>query len=146
MEPRLSLVTLGVANITRARSFYQAMGFVASNPTNESVTFFPAGGVVLALFGRRDLAEDATVADSASGFSGVALAHNVRSDAEVEQVLAEAAAAGGRIVKPAKRAFWGGYSGYFADHDGHLWEVAHNPGFPLDAEGRVQLPSAKPAT
>jgi uncharacterized protein len=146
MEPRLSLVTLGVANITRARSFYQAMGFVASNPTNESVTFFPAGGVVLALFGRRDLAEDATVADGASGFSGVALAHNVRSDAEVEQVLAEAAAAGGRIVKPAKRAFWGGYSGYFADPDGHLWEVAHNPGFPLDAEGRVQLPSAKPAT
>ena len=80
------------------------------------------------------------------GFSGVALAHNVRSEAEVEQVLAEAAAAGGRIVKPAKRAFWGGYSGYFADPDGHLWKVAHNPGLPLDSEGRVQLPPAKPAT
>jgi catechol 2,3-dioxygenase-like lactoylglutathione lyase family enzyme len=146
MEPRLSLVTLGVANIARARKFYEAMGFVASNPFNESVTFFPAGGVVLALFGRGALADDATVADSATGFSGIALAHNVRTEAEVEQVLAEAAAAGGRIVKPAKRAFWGGYSGYFADPDGHLWEVAHNPDFPLDAEGRLQLPSADPGT
>jgi catechol 2,3-dioxygenase-like lactoylglutathione lyase family enzyme len=145
MEPRLSLITLGVANIARARGFYQKMGFVASNPSNDSVTFFPAGGVVLALFGRSALAEDATVADSAPAFSGLALAHNVRSEAEVEQVLAEAAAAGGRIVKSAKRAFWGGYSGYFADPDGHLWEVAHNPGFVLDAEGRVQLPSAKSA-
>jgi catechol 2,3-dioxygenase-like lactoylglutathione lyase family enzyme len=146
MEPRLTLVTLGVTDVGRARRFYEAMGFVASGPSGESVAFFAAGGVVLALFGRRDLAEDATVADSALGFSGVALAHNVRSEAEVEQVLAEAAAAGGRIVKSAKRAFWGGYSGYFADPDGHLWEVAHNPGFPLDAEGRVQLPPAKPAT
>jgi uncharacterized glyoxalase superfamily protein PhnB len=101
---------------------------------------------VLALFGRQSLAEDATIADSVPGFSGVALAHNVRSEAEVEQVLTEAAAAGGRIVKAAKRAFWGGYSGYFADPDGHLWEVAHNPEFPLDAEGRLQLPSAKPST
>jgi catechol 2,3-dioxygenase-like lactoylglutathione lyase family enzyme len=143
MEPRLSLVTVGVANIARARRFYEAMGFVASNPSNESVTFFPAGGVVLALFGRDALAEDATVTGGAPGFSGVSLAHNVRSQAEVEQVLAEAAAAGGRVVKAAKRAFWGGYSGYFADPDGHLWEVAHNPGFPLDAEGRVQLPSAR---
>src|SRR5262245_44218767 len=105
MEPRLSLVTLGVTSIPRARKFYEAMGFIASNPTNESVTFFPAGGVVLALFGRRALAEDATMVDSPPGFPGVALAHNVRSEAEVEQVLAEAAAAGGRIVKPAKRAF-----------------------------------------
>jgi uncharacterized glyoxalase superfamily protein PhnB len=86
------------------------------------------------------------VNDSGVGFSGVALAHNVRSEAEVEAVLAEAAAAGGRVVKPAKRAFWGGYSGYFADPDGHLWEVAHNPGFPLDAEGRIQLPAAKSGT
>jgi catechol 2,3-dioxygenase-like lactoylglutathione lyase family enzyme len=146
MEPRLTLVTLGVTDVGRARKFYETMGFVASGPSSESVAFFSAGGVVLALFGRRDLAEDATVADSASGFSGVALAHNVRSEAEVEQVLTEAVAAGGRIVKSAKRAFWGGYSGYFADPDGHLWEVAHNPGFPLDAEGRVQLPPAKPAT
>ena len=81
--------------------------------------------------------------DIRGGFSGVALAHNVRSEAEVEAVLAEAAAAGGRVIKPAQRAFWGGYSGYFSDPDGHLWEVAHNPGFPLDAEGRIQLPPRK---
>src|SRR5436190_23830584 len=98
MEPRLSLITLGVSDIPRARGFYQAMGFVASNPGNDSVTFFPAGGVVLALFGRGDLANDATLPDSTpSGFSGIALAHNVWSEAEVVQVLAEAAAAGGRI-------------------------------------------------
>jgi catechol 2,3-dioxygenase-like lactoylglutathione lyase family enzyme len=146
MEPRLSLLTLGVTDVARARAFCQAMGFVVSGPSNDSVAFFAAGGVVLALFGRRDLAEDATVADSAPGFSGVALAHNARSEAEVGQVLAEAAAAGGRIVKSAKRAFWGGYSGYFADPDGHLWEVAYNPGFPLDAEGRIVLPPAASTT
>jgi catechol 2,3-dioxygenase-like lactoylglutathione lyase family enzyme len=143
VQPRLSLMTLGVADIARARTFYEAMGFVAAGPSGESVTFFPAGGVVLALFGRKSLADDATVADSAPGFSGVALAHNVRNEAEVEAVLADAA--GGRIVKPAKKAFWGGYSGYFADPDGHLWEVAYNPGFPFDSEGRIELPSADPA-
>jgi predicted lactoylglutathione lyase len=146
MEPRLSLVTLGVKDVAGARRFYEALGFVASGPSNDGVAFFPAGGVVLALFGRGALAKDATVPDSAPGFSGVALAHNVRSEAEVEQVLAQAAAAGGRIVKPAQRVFWGGYCGYFADADGHLWEVAHNPGFPLDQEGRIQLPQAKSAT
>ena len=145
MEPRLTLVTLGVEDVGRARAFYERMGFVATGPSDGSVAFFPAGGVVLALFGRKALAEDATVEDGRAGFSGVALAHNVRSEAEVEAVLAEAAAAGGRVVKPAQRAFWGGYSGYFADPDGHLWEVAHNPGFPLDAEGRIQLPAPKSA-
>ena len=143
MEPRLTLVTLGVADVAHASAFYQRMGFVAAGPGDDSVAFFPAGGVVLALFPRKALAEDATVSDSRAGFSGVALAHNVRSEAEVEAVLAQAAAAGGRVVKPAKRAFWGGYSGYFADPDGHLWEVAHNPGFPLDADGRIQLPTPK---
>ena len=146
MEPRLTLVTLGVESVPRARDFYRRMGFVARGPSNDSVAFLPAGGVVLALFGRKALAEDAGVNDSRAGFSGVALAHNVRSEAEVEAVLAEAAAAGGRVVKPAKRAFWGGYSGYFSDPDGHLWEVAHNPGFPLDADGRIQLPPAKSGT
>jgi catechol 2,3-dioxygenase-like lactoylglutathione lyase family enzyme len=143
MEPRLTLVTLGVESVPRAREFYRRMGFVARGPSDDSVAFFPAGGVVLALFGRKALAEDVTVKDSRAGFSGVALAHNVRSEAEVEAVLAEAAAAGGRVVKPAQRAFWGGYSGYFSDPDGHLWEVAHNPDFPLDAEGRIELPAPK---
>jgi catechol 2,3-dioxygenase-like lactoylglutathione lyase family enzyme len=142
MQPRLTLLTLGVEDVPRARRFYERMGFVAAGPSGGgSVAFFPAGGVVLALFGRKALAEDAKVSDSRPGFSGMALAHNVRSEAEVEAVLAEAAEAGGRIVKPAQRAFWGGYSGYFADPDGHLWEVAHNPGFPLDAEGRIELPT-----
>ena len=145
MEPRLSLVTLGVADVARARRFYEAMGFVASGASTDDVTFFSAGGAVLALWGRKALAEDAAVPDSAPGFSGVALAHNVASEGEVQAVLTEAVAAGGRIVKPAQRAFWGGLTGYFADPDGHLWEVAHNPGFALDAEGRIQLPPPRPA-
>ena len=139
MEPRLSLITLGVADIARARRFYEALGFMAGRASQESVTFFPAGGVVLALFGRGALAEDAAVADSATGFSGIALAHNARSEADVDQALAEAVAAGAKLIKPAGKTFWGGYSGYFADPDGHLWEVAHNPYFTLDAEGRVVL-------
>jgi predicted lactoylglutathione lyase len=140
MEPRLSFVTLGVADIARARVFYEKLGFKASSASNENVTFFDANGVVLALFGRAALAEDACVPDSKPGFSGVALAHNVGTEQEVESVLAEVQAAGGRIVKPAQRVFWGGYCGYFSDPDGHLWEVAHNPFFPLDEEGRVTLP------
>ena len=140
MEPRLSLVTLGVADMTRARSFYEALGFVASTDSQPSVTFLSAGGVVLGLFGRQALAGDAGVADSPPGFAGIALAHNCRSEADVEKVLAEAVAAGGRLVKPAQKVFWGGYSGYFADPDGHLWEVAYNPFWRLDAAGRVQLP------
>jgi catechol 2,3-dioxygenase-like lactoylglutathione lyase family enzyme len=143
MEPRLTLITLGVGDAGRARAFYEKLGFVASSAGDADVAFFPAGGLVLALFKRASLAADATVEDSAPGFSGVVLAHNVRSEAEVGTVLAQAAAAGGRVVKPAQRAFWGGTSGYFADPDGHLWEVAHNPGFPLDREGRIQLPPPK---
>jgi catechol 2,3-dioxygenase-like lactoylglutathione lyase family enzyme len=140
MEPRLTLVTLGVADVARSRSFYEALGFKASAASQESVAFLDAGGVVLALFRRAALAEDATVPDSAPGFSGIALAHNTRSEAEVDRVLREAVAAGGRLTKPGQKVFWGGYSGYFADPDGHLWEVAYNPAWPLDAEGRPQLP------
>lgn len=140
MEPCLSFVTLGVADVARARAFYERLGFSASQASNEAVTFFNAGGVVLALFGRQALADDANVPNAPPGFSGVALAHNVHSEADVDAVLAEAVNAGGRIVKPAQRASWGGWMGYFADPDGHLWEVAHNPFFPLDAHGIVQLP------
>jgi catechol 2,3-dioxygenase-like lactoylglutathione lyase family enzyme len=140
MEPRLTLVTLGVADVARSRRFYEALGFRASAASQESVTFFDAGGVVLALYGRAALAEDAQVADSEPGFSGVTLAHNTRSEAEVDQVLREAVAAGGRLKKPGQKVFWGGYAGYFADPDGHLWEVAFNPFSPLDAQGRIQLP------
>jgi len=143
VQPRLTLVTLGVADLPRSRKFYEALGFVASGASTADVAFFPAGGTVLALWGRKALADDAKIADGAPGFSGVALAHNVRTEAEVASVLGEAVAAGGRLVKSAQKTFWGGTAGYFADPDGHLWEVAHNPGFPLDDEGRVRLPPAK---
>jgi uncharacterized protein len=139
MEPRLSLVTLGVGDVSRWRVFYEALGFKAGRASEESVTFFPAGGVVLALFGRSALAEDATVADSKPGFSGVALAHNARSERDVDKALKEAVAAGAKLIKPAGKTFWAGYAGYFADPDGHLWEVGHNPYFGFDAEGRIVL-------
>ena len=144
MEPRLSFVTLGVADVAAARAFYERLGFKASSASQESVAFFDAGGVVLALFGRAALAEDAHVDDNKPGFSGIALAHNVNAPEDVDRVLAEAVAAGARLLKSGQKAFWGGYSGYFADPDGHLWEVAHNPFMPLDAEGRVTLPKAAP--
>jgi catechol 2,3-dioxygenase-like lactoylglutathione lyase family enzyme len=140
VEPRLSFVTLGVSDIARSRAFYEKLGFKPSSASNESVTFFDAGGVVLALFGRAALAEDAKVSDTAPGFSGVAIAHNVRSEIEVAEVLAEAEAAGATITRPSGRAFWGGRTGYFKDPDGHLWEVAYNPFFPFDEAGRVVLP------
>ena len=140
MRPRLTLVTLGVADMARARAFYEKLGFRASGASNESVTFFQAGGVALGLFGRAALAEDALIAGSSPGFSGVSLAHNCHSEREVDDVLAEAVAAGASLLKPAQKVFWGGYSGYFADPDGHVWEVAHNPFFPLDVDGRMQLP------
>ena len=139
MEPRLTLITLGVADVARARRFYEALGFKAARASEESVAFLPAGGVVLALWGRAALAQDATVADSGPGFSGIALAHNARSETEVDKAIAEAMAAGAKLIKPAGKTFWGGYAGYFADPDGHLWEVAYNPYFRLDEAGRVAL-------
>jgi uncharacterized protein len=141
MQPRVSFVTLGVADVEASRAFYERLGFKASSASQEgAVTFFDAGGVVLALFGRHALAEDAHVANSAPGFSGVALAHNVPSEAGVDAVLADAVSKGAKLLKPGQKAFWGGYSGYFADPDGHIWEVAYNPFMPLDSNGRVTLP------
>ena len=125
------------------RKFYQAMGFVASGP-GEGVTFFQAGGSILALFGAKELAADAHLpagaADGKRGFSRVSLAHNVRSEKAVDAVIAEAVKAGGKMLKPGQKVFWGGYSGYFADPEGNLWEVAHNPFFPLDQNGNITLP------
>lgn len=141
MEPRISLITLGVVDMTRARAFYEALGFVASSTSTADVTFFPAGGAVLGLFGWDPLAQDAGVHPSGDGFRGVTVAHNVRAKDDVAIVLSAAEAAGGRIVKPAQDVFWGGHHGYFADPDGHLWEVAWNPFFPLAADGTVVLPA-----
>jgi len=140
MEPRVSFVTLGVADVARARAFYETLGFRASSASNASVTFFDGGGLVLALFGRAALADDARVPDSKAGFSGVALAHNVAAKEDVAATLEEAEAAGARILKPAQDVFWGGHAGYFADPDGHLWEVAWNPFMPLDENGVPRLP------
>lgn len=140
MEPRITLITLGVADIARSRGFYERLGFKASSDSNADVTFLSAGGVALALFGRAALAADAAVENTPVGFSGVALAHNVRSPADVDAAMAHAKAEGAIIKKPAAATFWGGYAGYFADPDGHLWEVAHNPFWPLDEDGRVVLP------
>lgn len=141
MTPRVNLITLGVTDMARSRTFYAALGFSVSSASNENVTFFDANGIVLGLFGHDDLAEDAHVKpDKIPEFRGVSLAWNMASEAEVDAALAHAAAIGARIMKTAEKVFWGGYSGYFADPDGYLWEVAHNPFFPLDAEGRIRLP------
>ena len=139
MEPRLSFVTLGVADVAASRNFYEALGFRASSASQPGVTFFEAGGVVLAVFGREALAEDAGVAVGKPGVSGVALAHNVRTEADVDSVLAEAVAAGAKLLKPGKKAFWGGYSGYFADPDGHAWDVVTAPGIEVGDDRRVHL-------
>lgn len=142
MRANLGLVTLGVSDLPRAVRFYQdGLGLPVANDWKEQgVAFVSCHGVVLALWPRGELAEDAKVAPEGSGFRGIALAHNARDRAEVDAVLAEAARAGARVTKPAAETFWGGYSGYFEDPDGHLWEVAHNPFWTLDAEGRVHLP------
>ncbi|RRQ24144.1 VOC family protein [Guyparkeria sp. SCN-R1] len=140
MEQRLSVITLGVADLTRSRAFYeQGLGWTVGSAA-EQVVFFQLNGIVLALYPREALAADAGVPSSqGSGFAGIALAHNVRRREEVDTVLATAERAGGRIAKPAQATFWGGYSGYFADPDGHLWEVAQNPFWELDAAGNVSL-------
>ena len=145
MEQRLSLVTLGVADLERARRFYEdGLGWRRGNAHAE-VVFFQIGGAVLALWSRHELAADARLPDAGSGFGGIALAYNTRTREEVDRVLAEAEAAGGTILKPAQDTFWGGYAGYFADPDGHPWEVAWNPGWTLLEDGSVRLaPRAAP--
>jgi catechol 2,3-dioxygenase-like lactoylglutathione lyase family enzyme len=141
MRPRITFVTLGVFDMAASRAFYEKLGFVASGASTPDVTFFDANGLVFALFGHADLAEDAGIsAGKKPDFRGVSLAWNAASVEEADRIMAHAAACGARIVKPCRKVFWGGYSGYFADPDGHLWEVAHNPFFPFDAAGRIQLP------
>jgi catechol 2,3-dioxygenase-like lactoylglutathione lyase family enzyme len=143
MEQRLSLVTLGVTDLARSRRFYEAgLGWRPSSASTGEVAFYQLGGIGLALWSRTALAEDAGLPEPGppDGFAGVALAHNVRTRDEVEALLARAVAAGGRLLRPAQDASWGGRTGYFADPDGHLWEVAWNPAFPLDEAGSLALP------
>jgi uncharacterized protein len=138
MEQRVSLVTLGVTDLMRSRAFYEALGWKTGASPEDDVVFFQAGGMILALWGRDELAEDSAVEDG-GGWGGMALAYNTRSPEEVDAVLAEAEAAGARIGKPGTETFWGGYSGVFIDPDGHPWEVAHNPHWTLRGDGSVEL-------
>lgn len=141
VTPRINLVTLGVADVAASRAFYERLGFVASPASNDHVAFFDANGVVLALFGHEALAEDAHAPSSGKpGFRGVSLAWNAADEAEVDLIMAHALACGAVRAKAPEKVFWGGYSGYFSDPDGHLWEVASNPFFPLTEEGRIRLP------
>ncbi|CAM5346606.1 catechol 2,3-dioxygenase-like lactoylglutathione lyase family enzyme [Aquamicrobium terrae] len=138
MDPRISIVTIAVDDLDRAAAFYEAMG-LTRHRIKDGVAFFQMGGAILSLFPRESAEADSGIRFGEAP-SRVYLAYNTRSDDEVDAVLAAAEHAGGRIVKPAGRAFWGGWYGYFADTEGNLWEVAHNPDFPIDAEGRISLP------
>ncbi|HZQ34698.1 MAG TPA: VOC family protein [Dehalococcoidia bacterium] len=140
MEPRISIVTLGVADLQRSIRFYErGLGWTRSAAGSDRIAFFPMHGAVLALYPRHLLAEDANLVNGA-GFGGITLAHNVGSKAAVDAILTEAVAAGATLIKLPRAAEWGGYSGYFADPDGHPWEIAWNPHFPLAEDGSLQLP------
>jgi predicted lactoylglutathione lyase len=139
MAARISMVTLGVDDISRSRAFYEALGWRLAPQSQESVAFLQGRNIVLGLYGRQALAEDAGIENTLPGFSGVALAINVSSQTEADRIFATAVANGASPHKPPQKVFWGGYSGYFADPDGHLWEVAHNPFFAMDADGNLRL-------
>jgi predicted lactoylglutathione lyase len=139
MEQRISLLTLGVDELGRARAFYERLGW-AGQETEETV-FFQAGGIAVVLWSREKLAADCGLPDArAGGFDGIAIAHNLRSTEEVDALLSAAEAAGGVITRPAAETFYGGYAGVFCDPDGHAWEIAHNPGFELRDDGTLVLP------
>jgi hypothetical protein len=141
VEQRVSLVTLGVSDLGRSRAFYDAIGWRTRAEPDDDVVFFQVAGLILALWSREELAADSGVED-AGGWGGITLAHNVRSPAEVDAVLAEAEAAGARIARAGAETFWGGYSGVFVDPDGHAWEVAHNPHWTLREDGSIELPAS----
>ena len=141
MSANITLITLCVADIAEATHFYESLGFVKSTRASQAeVSFLDAGGIVLALWDREAQMEDANAGALWIGNGGIAVAQNVANEAEVDAVLAKAEAAGARILKPGAKTFWGGYNGYFADRDGHLWEIAFNPHWDLDAKGRLKLP------
>lgn len=141
MDQRVSLVTLGVSDLKRSRQFYEdGLGWQPATVLDE-VVFYQLGGMVLGLYGRDALAKDAHMSSQGSGFGGIALAYNTRGRDEVDAAMAEAEAAGATVLKPAEDAFWGGYSGYFADPDGHVWEVAWNPFWTIADDGSIILES-----
>jgi len=140
MEQRVSLVTLGVSDLGRARAFYERLGWTTGAEPDADIVFFQAGGMIVALWDRAELARDTGVEDR-GGFGGVTLAHNVGTPAAVDAIFTEARAAGASVTREPKATFWGGYSGVFVDPDGHAWEVAHNPFWTLRDDGSVELGS-----
>jgi predicted lactoylglutathione lyase len=137
----VSLITLSIADVARATAFYEALGFKLSKRASQpDVSFFQAGALVLALWGRDAQKEDANAEALWTGNGGIVVAQNVGSEHDVDVVIARAERAGARILRPASKTFWGGYNGYFADADGHVWEIAHNPFWHLDGDGSVRLP------
>ena len=142
MDQRITAITLGVRDMGASRAFYERLGWVASSDSTETVTFFQMDGFVFGLFGLGDLAKDAEITPDAFPIGGSTLAINMRSKADVDAALKEAEAAGAQILKPAQEVFWGGYSGYFADPDGHAWEVAFNPFWEITENGRILLPES----
>ena len=141
MEQRLSLITLGVADLGHASRFYEALGWRRAMADAQGVAFFQLGGMALSLFPLDDLAADAGMAPAPlPPFRGIALAHNVRERAEVDQLVAAFLRLGGALRKPAEEKVWGGYGAYVTDLDGHLWEIAWNPGFPIASDGSITLP------
>ena len=139
MDQRLSLITLGVSDLARARDFYEALGWTTRAEPDDDVVFFQVGGMIVALWGREKLAEDSAVEDP-GGWGGVTLAYNARSPGEVDKVIEQAREAGAKIGREPAETFWGGYSGVFIDPDGHPWEVAHNPNWTINEDGSVTLP------
>lgn len=140
-KARLSIVTLGVADLARARAFYETLGFELSPASQDAISFFSTAGSVLALFARHELAEDAGVSEAGDGFKGVTLAMNLDSEADVDAMWQRWVDAGAAPVKRPAKVFWGGYSSYVADLDGHLWEIAYNPYVTFDADGVMQFAS-----
>lgn len=139
MEQRITLITLGVKNLQRSRDFYiNIFGWKPLETSNESILFFQLNGIQLALFPQESLADDAGVPADGKGFRGFSLAHNVRSEKEVDELVAALEAKGVRVLKQPEKVFWGGYSGYIADPDDNLWEIAYNPFMPLDANGNTE--------
>ena len=138
MDQRLTLVTLGVSDLARSRAFYEKLGWKTGAAPDDDVVFFQSGGMIVALWGKSQLAEDSGVTEG-TGWGGITLAHNVRSQSEVDSSMSEAAAAGATVTRRAGATFWGGYSGVFLDPDGYPWEVAHNPHWTIAEDGSVTL-------
>ena len=140
MEQRLSIVTLGVADVAAARRFYERLGWSASSVGGDEIAFFQAGSIVFSLYSLEEMTTDLGLESGGSGCASIALAYNVRQKEDVDAVLAEAEKAGAKLLKPAEEKFWGGYAGYFADPEGYAWEVAWNPAFELREDGSLRLP------